>query len=170
MLPKSYLIYKWSVYGLATVLLFALQHLLLNHIQIWGVTPFLYPMLPAVLASYEGLRRGSVFGLVLGAVCDILIAGPFDGFYTVTFTVIALVSALIGEKLLSSDILCALTVSSLSLVATGLLHTLVLLLAGHNYPLLMLRITLLEMILSLPSLVVIAPLYRLIYRRCAADY
>ena len=58
MLPKSYLVVKWTVYALATLALFALQYLLFNHIRLWGATPFLYPMLPAVLASYEGLRRG----------------------------------------------------------------------------------------------------------------
>ena len=66
MLPKSYIVFKWTVYGLATIALFAFQYLVLDQITVWGLTPFLYPMLPAVAASYEGLRRGSGFALVLG--------------------------------------------------------------------------------------------------------
>ena len=76
MMPKSYLVFKWTVYSLATLLLFALQYLVLDHIQVWGLTPFLYPMLPAVAASFEGLRRGSTFALAVGVVCDLLLPGP----------------------------------------------------------------------------------------------
>ena len=66
MLPKSYLIAKWTVYALATLALAAVQHLVLGQISVLGVTPFLYPMLPALVASYEGLQRGSRFSLVMG--------------------------------------------------------------------------------------------------------
>ena len=51
MLPKSYIVFKWTVYGLATIALFAFQYLVLDQITVWGLTPFLYPMLPAVAAS-----------------------------------------------------------------------------------------------------------------------
>ena len=34
MLPKSYTVFKWLVYALATLLLFSLQSLLLNHIRV----------------------------------------------------------------------------------------------------------------------------------------
>ena len=57
MLPKSYVVFKWTVYALASLLLFALQSLLLSHIRVMGVTPFLYPILPAAAAMYEGSRR-----------------------------------------------------------------------------------------------------------------
>mgnify|MGYP007025292919 CR=1 FL=1 len=50
MLPKSYVVFKWTVYALASLLLFALQSLLLSHIRVMGVTPFLYPILPAAAA------------------------------------------------------------------------------------------------------------------------
>ena len=131
MLPKSYLVFKWTIYSLATLLLFALQYLVLNHVHVFGITPFLYPMLPAVLSSYEGLRRGSVF---------------------------------------SPGFLCGLAVSAMGLVLTGLLRIAVMLLSGGRYPALMLQILAGETLLSLPALVVILPLYRVIHRRCARDY
>ena len=86
---------------------------MLGQIRVRGLTPFLYPILPAVVASYEGPRRGAVFALILGLICDQLVVGPFEGFYTLIFTFIALLSALIGENLLSPGFLCALTVSAL---------------------------------------------------------
>ena len=82
MQPKSYTVFKWAVYALATLLFFALQGLVLDHVRVWGLTPFLYPILPAVEAMYEGPRRGPVFGLCLGVVCDLLLPAPFSGFFT----------------------------------------------------------------------------------------
>ena len=155
MLPKSYIVFKWTVYSLATLLLFALQHLVLNHISIFGTAPFLYPMLPALVASYEGLRRGSVFSLVLGVVCDLLIAGPFDGFYTIIFTFIGIFAALIGENIFSPGWLCGF---------------ILFLLAGELRPLLMGQIAITECAITLPALLIALPLYRRIHRRCAVEY
>ena len=170
MLPKSYLIFKWSVYALATLGLFFLQYLILNQISAQGITPFLYPILPAVLASYEGLRRGSVFGLVLGLVCDLLLTPPFYGFFTITFTLIALLAGLIGENLLSPGFFCGLSVSRMALLLNGALRILLELLGGSGHTLLLIQIALGETLLSLPALVLILPLYRWIHKRCAADY
>ena len=77
MLPKSYTVFKWLVYALATLLLFSLQSLLLNHIRVLNLLPFLYPVLPAVAAMYEGPRRGPVFGLSGHSHCLRLHRGEF---------------------------------------------------------------------------------------------
>lgn len=170
MLPKSYIIAKWTVYSLATLLLFGLQHLVLNHIAILGVTPFLYPMLPALVASYEGLRRGSVFALAVGVVCDLLLAGPFDGFYTIIFTLIGIFAALIGENVLSPGWLCGFVVSLLGLALTVAARLLLFFLAGELRPLLMGQIALMECAVTLPAVIPALPLYRRIHRRCAVEY
>ena len=170
MLPKSYIIFKWAVYSLATLLLFALQSLVLNHIRVLGLTPFLYPMLPAVAAMYEGPRRGPVFALVMGLFCDILIWGPFEGFYAISFTIIALIAAVIGENMLAPGTFCALLVSVGALLGTGALRVLVHLLAGGQYVRLTARLALGEAVISLPALLLILPVYRTIHRRCAVDY
>jgi len=169
-LPKSYIVRKWAVFALGTLALFALQYLLLDRVALWGLRPFLYPMLPAVLSSYEGMRRGSVFSLALGVVCDLLLVGPFDGFFTLIFTVIGVGSGLIGEHLLPPGWLCGLSVSAMALLLTGLCRILVQLFRGGEHLLLMGRIAVVEALLSLPALLVVLPLYRLIHRRCAVDY
>lgn len=170
MLPKSYIIAKWTAYSLATLLLFALQHLILNHIEILGATPFLYPMLPALVASYEGLRRGCVFSLVLGVVCDLLIVGPFDGFFTVIFTLIGIFAALIGENVFSPGWLCGVVVSLMGLGMTVAARLLLFLLTGELRLLLMGQIALLECAVTLPALLIALPVYRWVHRRCAVEY
>lgn len=170
MLPKSYLIFKWTVYALATLLLFALQSLVLNHLRILGLVPFLYPMLPAVVSMYEGSRRGPVFALFLGLICDLLLSGPFEGFFALTFTLAAILSAAVAENLIRPGFLCALVVSAGSLLLTGGARVLVALLTGGSYPALMARIALLEALITLPAVLAVWPLYRLIHDRCAADY
>lgn len=170
MLPKSYVVFKWTVYGLATLLLFVLQSLVLNHNRVLGVTPFLYPMLPAVAAMYEGSRRGPVFALVVGVVCDLLLPGPFEGFFTLAFPLAALFAASVAENFLEPGFFCALFLSASALLLTGGLRILVQILSGGEYLGLMARIALQETVLTLPALLVVMPVYRVIHRRCAADY
>lgn len=170
MMPKSYLVFKWTVYSLATLALFALQYLVLDNIQVLGLTPFLYPVLPAVAASYEGLRRGSVFALAVGLVCDLLLPGPFEGFFAIAFTLAALIAALIAENLLSPGFLCGLAVSAVSLAVTAGMRLAVQFLSGGGYLGLMSRMTLVETLITLPAILVVVPVYRLIHDRCASDY
>ena len=170
MMPKSYLVFKWTVYSLATLALFALQYLVLDNIQVLGLTPFLYPVLPAVAASYEGLRRGSVFALAVGLVCDLLLPGPFEGFFAIAFTLAALIAALIAENLLSPGFLCGLAVSAVSLAVTAGMRLAVQFLSGGGYLGLMSRMALVETLITLPAILVVVPVYLLIHDRCASDY
>lgn len=170
MLPKSYIIAKWTVYSLATLALFALQHLILGHITVLGVTPFLYPLIPALVASYEGLRRGSVFALAVGAVCDMLLVGPFEGFYAIVFTVIGIFAALISENMLSPGWLCGFVVSLMALGINGAAHFVLYFLVGERHLLLMARIVLIECAITLPAIFPALPLYRSVHSRCAVDY
>ena len=56
MLTKKTLLTKWGLYALAMVLLFAAQQLFLDPIALspLGASPFLAPMLVAVVAALEG--------------------------------------------------------------------------------------------------------------------
>ena len=57
MQPKSYRVFKWVIYALATLFLCGLQEMFFCHIRVLGLTPFLYPVLPAVVAMFEGPRH-----------------------------------------------------------------------------------------------------------------
>lgn len=174
MLPKSYIIAKWTVYSLATLLLFGVQFLLLDHVTLWGVHPFLYPILPALAAMYEGLRRGSTFALSVGLVCDLLLQGPFPGFYAIVFTLAAILSAQIAEFLLAPGWLCGFVVSFVSMFLCGFGRILAAFFrAGGGagfYPILMAAEGLKETAVTLPWVLLALPIYRFIRRRCAAAY
>lgn len=170
MQPKNYLVFKWVVYAIATFFLCALQSVLLGNIRVLGLTPFLYPVLPAVTAMFEGPRHGAVFALVFGLLCGLLLPAPFEGFFAVAFPVAAILSGAIAERLLSKGILCALIVSALGLLVTCGFRMLVQILSGGQYLGLMARISLGETLLTLPAVILVLPVYRTIFRRCAADY
>ena len=53
-MTRRMLTIKWVFYSLWTLLFLLVQQLVLPHIRIWGVHPFLLPMLSAVAASFEG--------------------------------------------------------------------------------------------------------------------
>lgn len=170
MLPKSYLAFKWIIYSMATLLLCALQSLALCHIRVLTVTPFIYPVLPAIVAMYEGPRQGALYAMAFGLLCDLLLPAPFSGFFVLLFPLIGLLSASIGENMLSSGFFCALLVSSLALFLTSGARVLLHLLSGGEHLALMAWVALMETLLTLPSLAVVFPLYRSVHRRCAADY
>ena len=65
-MPKRYIIFKWVVYGFATLLLVLGQLFLLNQLELWGLFPFLPPMLVGAVASFEGSKASPVFALVFG--------------------------------------------------------------------------------------------------------
>ena len=52
---------KWSVYALAIALLLLLHSLTGAHLRVWGVVPFLPPLLLAVVVSMEERLEGVVF-------------------------------------------------------------------------------------------------------------
>ncbi len=170
MVPKSYYIAKWAAYSAATLLLMLFQQLVLGHIRILGVVPFLYPVLPAVLAALEGSYRGAAFALGYGLVCDLLLPGPFEGMYVIAFTLTALLAGFVGEKLIAAGFLQTLTVSALAFAVTGALRLLAAALTGGGYLLLRGRLVVGEALFTLPALLVVAPVYRFVRRRTNTEY
>lgn len=169
-MPKSYLTFKWSVYAFATLLLFGMQSMVLNNIRVLGVTPFFYPMLPALMAMYEGQKRGTVFALFLGIVCDLLLYGPFEGFFTITFVIVALLSSVVSENLRSTGFFSGVFIAALALLLTGGFRVVLQILTGGPYVHLMAWTAAVEALISLPAVVAALPVYREIHKRCAADY
>ena len=47
MLARNETIFKWCLYGAATFLCFLAQGAIFQRITLWGVIPFLYPVLAA---------------------------------------------------------------------------------------------------------------------------
>lgn len=156
---------KWSVYALAIALLLLLHSLTGAHLRVWGVVPFLPPLLLAVVVSMEERLEGVVFGLVFGVLCDLALTAPVPWLYTVSFTAAALLVSFIARSVLQPGLLCSLVSSAATFALIDLIAAAVLLLAGRSAPAAILSRALRELLLSLPLLLVCHPLLAFLHRR-----
>jgi hypothetical protein len=123
-------IIKWVLFGSAALLTCLLQGFV-QHLVLFGVLPFLFPALVAMVGMYEGSVPGTIFGLVLGVLCDLTVSSAIPCFYTLIFPLIGLVSALIAQFWIPAGFLCALVSSVFAFAMTDGSHALVLALTGH---------------------------------------
>ena len=146
---------KWTAYALACLLLLFGHELTLAHLRVWGIAPFLPPLLPAVLASMEDRLEGVVFALT----------APLPCLYTIAFPLTALLAALIARSVLQPGILCSLAVSTAAFVLVDLI-TAVTLLAGGRAELSAIALRAVqELALSLPLLIVCHPVLAFLHRK-----
>ena len=80
--------------------LFFLRRLLLGSMYVFGVIPFLPPVILAVMASFELPRSAVIAGIVFGALCDLVLPAPFACLYTIAFTLAALLISTVVSNLL----------------------------------------------------------------------
>lgn len=121
MIADNAVIFKWSLYSIAVIFCMAIQGMFLHRIYIWGVIPFLYPVLAAVPATYEEPASATVFALGLGIVCDLLLPEAFPCFYTILFPVTGLAASLLS-RLFPAGIFCSYIVSVTAFLLHGVLH------------------------------------------------
>ena len=169
MLARSATIFKWALYAGATLVFFLLQGAVLQRITVWGVIPFVFPLLAAVLGTYEPPLPASVYGLMLGAACDLLLPGPLPCFYTLVFPAAALGAALISQSLLPAGFLCAAAGSLLAFLLTDFFHCLLLWLRGQAAWSAGAWVFLRELCVSLPLLIPVVLLFSAVFRRTHLD-
>ena len=126
MLARNETIFKWCLYGAATFLCFLAQGAVFQRITLWGVIPFLYPVLAAVVGTLEGPLAGSIYALALGVVCDSLLPDIIPCFYTLIFPLVGLCGGLIAKGLLSAGFICSLVSSAVAFLLTDSFHCLLL--------------------------------------------
>ena len=164
MVARSELILRWSVYGGAGLLVCLVQGLILQRLDLWGVMPFLYPALAAMVAIWEGaVPRRAVYALCLGALCDLALPGSVPCFYTVTLPLAAILAGLLTREWLSSHLLSALAASALSYLVTGLLHAGVLAVTGHGAFVTAMAVAGKEFLITLPALPLLYLLLRFLH-------
>lgn len=108
MLARNKLIIKWSLYTAAALLCLLIQSAFLQRITVWGVIPFLYPLLAVLPATWEAPVSGTVFALCMGVLCDLLLPGPVPCLYTLIFPLAGLCAALLAKSVLPAGFLCSL--------------------------------------------------------------
>lgn len=166
MIGRSETIIKWALFGAATLLCLLLQGFVLQFITVAGVMPFLYPVLPAVVGMYEGPMGGAIYGLAVGAACDMTLPGPIPCLYTLVFPLVGLAAALIAQSWLPAGFVCALAVSAVAFLFTDALHCLVLALSSHAAWGAAGLVALKETALTLPFVLPVWALLRAIHRKC----
>ncbi len=122
--------FKWALYTGATAICLLIQGLVLQNMVVWGVFPFVYPILAATVSSLEGSINGTIYSLILGVVCDLTIPGSIPCFYTLIFPLVGLCGALLTRGVLSSGWLGAAVASIAAFLFTGLFHALILAMSG----------------------------------------
>ena len=169
MLVRSAIFFKWCLYALAGLACALVQGALLQRITLWGVLPFLYPLIAAIPATLEEISAGTVYALCTGIFCDLLLPSPIPCFYTLIFPLVGLCAGLISKSLIPSGILCSLAAALPAYLLTGLFHCAVLWGQGHAAWLAGCSVALREMCVSLPWVFPVTWLFQKVFRRVHLD-
>lgn len=155
---------KWTFYALATLLLCFFKRVLLGSVTVWGVLPFLPPVLLAVVASFEQPKAAVLSGIVFGALCDLVLPASFPCLYTLAFTLAALLTSTVMSSLLQQGFARALVSSVLTFAVADLFQSLAMLTRGAALPAMLYlfaRETLVSCALLLPSYPVLHAIRRI---------
>ena len=98
---------KWSLYALAALVLLFFDSLLFGSLRLWGVKPFLPPLLVVLPATYEEPWPSSLYVLCLGACCDLAFPAPFPFLYTLAFVLAAIAATLIAKYAVQPGFFCS---------------------------------------------------------------
>lgn len=167
MLGRTEIIFKWLLYAAGVLICWTLHGVALQFLELFGVMPFIFPMLAAVVAMYEGPFSGSICALALGILCDLTVAVPIPCFHTLIFPIIGMLAGLIAKNWLPMSFFCALTLSVLAFVLTDGFHCLLLALTGSAHAMnTAVHLALRETGASLPFLIPVYFVFRRIYEIC----
>lgn len=154
---------KWSLYGVGLLFVLLMQIFITDRIIIFGVRPILIPLAVVIVAAFEGTVGGAGFGLYAGIL-------SFAAFYEanipliIIYPVIGLLTGLIAEYIIQSNLVCSFLCSLGYLALFELWNIVVQLFGGTSFPLL-LRVAIPEMIYSILLFFLLYLLFRAIFRR-----
>lgn len=169
MIARNETIIKWLLYAAATALCLFLQSSLLQRLEFWGVLPFIYPLLAVIPATFEGPLAGSIFSLVLGFFCDLLLPGPIPCLFTLVFPLAGLCAGLISQSWLPSGFLCSLVSAVISFALTDGFRCLLLWMGGKAAWEAGTAVALREFCVAAPFVIPLTLLYRAVFRKTRMD-
>lgn len=169
MIARNETIFKWLLYAGATALCFLLQEGVLQRLEFWGVIPFLYPLLAAIPATYEGPLAGTIFSLAVGFLCDLLLPGPIPCIHTLVFPLAGLCAGLLSQSWLPAGVLCSLVSAAAAFALTDGFHCLLLWMLGKAAWEAGALVALREFCVTAPLVIPLTLLYRSVYRRTHLD-
>ena len=169
MLARSATIFKWTLYTLAGLVWAVVQAAFLQRVTIWGVIPFLYPLIAALPATFEGPAAGTVYALACGVFCDLLRPSPSPCFYTLILPLVGLAAGLLSQSLIPAGYLCSAAAALPAYLLTGIFHCIVLWAQGHPAWGAAMSVTLRELCVSLLWSLPMTWLFRRVYLRVHVD-
>lgn len=167
MVARNALIFKWTLYSLAALLCLVVQGVFLQRLTIWGVIPFLYPLLAAIPATYEGPTAGTAFALAVGVVCDLLLPDAFPCLYTLIFPAVGLIAGLLSRSVLHAGMLCSLAGSAVGFLLLDTFRCLLLRLGQQHAWGAGLSIMGREFLITAPLVIPVTVLFHAVARRTA---
>jgi len=168
-MKQGSLFYRWLFYGLAAGLCLLVQSLVLNRLRVWGIHPFLPPVLAAAAAAQEDRQEALCAGAVFGLICDLIMSPVIPCFYILTFAATAFLAGWIAKHMIVPGFFCAVVCSLLALLVNGLFHTLFLTYRGISDLPAAVAITGGELLLTLPLIPLVYLLFRPIHRRFLSE-
>ena len=169
MLARSATIFKWTLYTLAGLVWAVVQAAFLQRVTIWGVIPFLYPLIAALPAIFEGPATGTVYALACGVFCDLLLPSSIPCFYTLILPLVGLAAGLLSQSLIPAGYLCSAAAALPAYLLTGIFHCIVLWAQGHPAWGAAMSVTLRELCVSLLWSLPMTWLFRRVYLRVHVD-
>lgn len=169
MIARNETIFKWFLYAAATALCLFFQGGVLQRLEIWGVLPFLYPLLAAIPATFEGPLAGAIFSLILGVLCDLLLPGPIPCLCTMIFPLIGLCAGLLSQSWLPAGFLCSLVSAVIAFSLTDGFRCLLLWMQGKAAWEAGAMVALREFCVTAPFIILLTPLYRSVCLRTRGD-
>lgn len=158
-MTRQKLIFYWAVYALMALLALLLQSVILNRLSFRSVHPFLLPCLVALTSIYTPRKGSACFAFLFGLLCDMLLVGPFSFFYLLCFSLCALGIGWLSHRFISPGVLCTLLMGTISLLFTGLMQMFFLSFQAEIPFLSGMLILLIELVITLPFLLCLYPLY-----------
>ena len=169
MLARSDTIIKWILYALAGLVWAVVQAAVLQRFTFWGVIPFLYPLIAAIPATFEGPTAGTVYALATVVFCDLLLPSPIPCFYTLIFPLVGLAAGLLSQSLIPAGYLCSAAAALPAYLLTGVFHCIVLWATGHAARTAGMSVTLRELCTSLLWSLPMTWLFRKVFLRVHID-
>lgn len=169
MLARSATIFKWTLYTLAGLVWAVVQAAFLQRVTIWGVIPFLYPLIAALPATFEGPAAGTAYALACGVFCDLLLPSSIPCFYTLILPLVGLAAGLLSQSLIPAGYLCSAAAALPAYLLTGIFHCIVLWAQGHPAWGAAMSVTLRELCASLLWSLPMTCLFRRVYLRVHVD-
>ena len=164
-MTRKKLFFYWALYAFTALIFLLLQSILLNRLPIiHGIHPFSLPLLVGLTAIYTPRHGSAVFAFFFGFLCDMLFAGVIPCFYLLTFTLCAIGVGLLSHRFITPGFFCSLLMGGLSLLLTGLLQMFFLTFRTDVPFLAGITILFTELVLSLPFLLLLHPIYSRINR------